>query len=91
MSQRHGRSQCLYRSGTTHEKRRKIFPWFRFLLIAGGRGTNEASAKTFRILLNASYLGKFYLPTVYVEAMYDKSVSARIPGRWVQVVAPSDS
>ncbi|MEM7038333.1 MAG: hypothetical protein AAF570_15215 [Bacteroidota bacterium] len=55
------------------------------------KAKNEPSTKTFRILLNASYLGKFYLPTVYVEAMYDKSVSARIPGRWVQVVAPSDS
>jgi uncharacterized protein YfaS (alpha-2-macroglobulin family) len=51
----------------------------------------EANEKTFRILLNASYLGKFYLPTVYCEAMYDNSISARIPGKWVTVVEPTDS
>lgn len=52
---------------------------------------SEPNEKTFRILLNASYLGKFYLPTVYVEAMYDNSISARSPGQWVTVVEPSDS
>lgn len=48
----------------------------------------EAKTKTFRVMLNASYLGKFYLPTAYVEAMYDATVNARIPGRWVEVIAP---
>lgn len=43
-------------------------------------------SKTFRIHLNAAYLGKFYLPTVYSEAMYEHLISARIPGRWVEVV-----
>ena len=43
-------------------------------------------SKTFKIMLNASYLGKFYLPTVYCEAMYDNTINARIPGRWVEVV-----
>lgn len=43
---------------------------------------------TFRILLNATYLGKFYLPTVYCEAMYDNSISSRVPGKWVNVVTP---
>jgi uncharacterized protein YfaS (alpha-2-macroglobulin family) len=52
---------------------------------------SEQNEKTFRILLNASYLGKFYLPTVYVEAMYDHSISARVPGKWVTVIAPSNS
>jgi alpha-2-macroglobulin len=51
----------------------------------------EQNEKTFRILLNASYLGKFYLPTVYCEAMYDNSINARIPGKWVTVVEPADS
>lgn len=44
------------------------------------------AAKTFAIQLNATYLGKFYLPTVYSEAMYDNLISARVPGRWVEVV-----
>ncbi len=51
----------------------------------------DKSSKTFRILLNASYLGRFYLPTVYCEAMYDKSISARIPGQWVSVIIPAES
>lgn len=46
------------------------------------------SSKTFRIMLNASYTGRFYLPTVTTQAMYDHSISARTPGRWVQVVLP---
>ncbi len=42
--------------------------------------------KVFTIQLNATYLGKFYLPTVYSEAMYDNMINARVPGRWVEVV-----
>ena len=47
---------------------------------------NPNQSKTFRIMLNPSYLGKFYLPTLYCEAMYDNSINARIPGMWVEVV-----
>ena len=42
--------------------------------------------KVFTILLNASYIGKYYLPTVYTEAMYDNTINARSPGKWVEVV-----
>lgn len=41
--------------------------------------------KTFRVQLNASYLGRFYLPGVTVEAMYDNSIYARVKGEWVNV------
>jgi uncharacterized protein YfaS (alpha-2-macroglobulin family) len=34
---------------------------------------------------NASYLGRFYLPPVGVEAMYDATINARVVGRWVEV------
>jgi len=44
------------------------------------------SSKKFVLQLNATYLGKFYLPTVYSEAMYDNTINARVPGRWVEVV-----
>lgn len=44
------------------------------------------ASKTFVLQLNATYLGKFYLPTVYSEAMYDNTINARVPGRWVEVV-----
>ncbi len=43
-------------------------------------------SKTFRVLLNASYTGKYYLPAVYCEAMYDATINARIAGQWVEVV-----
>lgn len=42
--------------------------------------------KTFRILLNASYPGSYYLPGVQAEAMYDNSFLARTKGQWVKVV-----
>lgn len=41
--------------------------------------------KTFRVQLNSSYLGKFYLPGISVEAMYDNSIYARTKGKWIQV------
>ncbi len=44
------------------------------------------TSKTFVVQLNATYLGRFYLPTVYTEAMYDNTINARVPGRWVEVV-----
>lgn len=42
--------------------------------------------KTFTVLLNASYQGKYYLPAVSVEAMYDHSIYANKAGRWIEVV-----
>ncbi len=48
----------------------------------------KEESKSFRILLNASYTGRFYLPMVQVEAMYDATINARVPGRWIKVVKP---
>jgi uncharacterized protein YfaS (alpha-2-macroglobulin family) len=50
---------------------------------------NQAQTKTFRVMLMAAYLGRFYLPTTSCEAMYDNAISARVPGRWVEVVPAS--
>jgi uncharacterized protein YfaS (alpha-2-macroglobulin family) len=44
-------------------------------------------SNTYVVQLNASYTGRFYLPAVYCEAMYDQSVHALIPGKWVEIVA----
>lgn len=43
-------------------------------------------SKTFSMKLNASYLGKYYLPGTQVEAMYDANYYARTKGQWVKVV-----
>jgi len=44
--------------------------------------------KTFQVKLNASYAGRFYLPAVQAEAMYNHEIHAAKAGRWV-VVAPA--
>lgn len=45
-----------------------------------------AAAKvTVSIDLTATYPGRFYLPAVNCAAMYDASVSASVPGRWIEV------
>ena len=41
--------------------------------------------KTFRTLLNATYLGQYYLPGVSVEAMYNAAQHARVKGHKVEV------
>lgn len=43
-------------------------------------------SKTFRVLLNASYLGTYYLPGLQCEAMYDHSFLARTKGQWIRVL-----
>lgn len=42
--------------------------------------------QTYRVQLNAAYPGRYYLPTVSCEAMYDNTIYARVPGEWVEVV-----
>jgi uncharacterized protein YfaS (alpha-2-macroglobulin family) len=43
--------------------------------------------KVFKVLLNASYRGRFYLPASIVEAMYDNSIYANNRGQWTTVAA----
>lgn len=45
------------------------------------------ASKTFRVQLNASYAGRFYLPSINTSAMYDETISARKAGKWVNVIA----
>ena len=42
--------------------------------------------KVFQLMFNASYIGKYYLPAVYAEAMYDATINAKVPGKWVEVI-----
>ena len=43
-------------------------------------------SKMVTLLLNASYLGKYYLPGIQCEAMYDNDYLVRTKGRWIEVV-----
>ena len=47
---------------------------------------NKYATKTFKVMLNASYVGRFYMPSVTSEAMYDHTIQARKHGMWVEVV-----
>jgi uncharacterized protein YfaS (alpha-2-macroglobulin family) len=40
-----------------------------------------------KVVLNAAYQGRYYLPAVSAGAMYDNSISATRPGQWVEVRA----
>lgn len=49
-------------------------------------GLKPNQQKTFKVMLMATYQGKFYHPATLCEAMYDNTISARVPGGWVEVV-----
>ncbi|MBE9597678.1 MG2 domain-containing protein [Pedobacter sp. MC2016-24] len=46
----------------------------------------ENQTVTYKVLLNASYIGKYYLSAVQCEAMYNNNISATEAGKWVQVI-----
>jgi len=50
----------------------------------------KGETKMFRIMLVASYLGTYYLPAQYCEAMYDGTIYSRQKGKWISVVLPSE-
>ncbi len=41
--------------------------------------------KQFKVQINASFLGHYYLPGIHIEAMYDTTKQARTRGKWVDV------
>ncbi|MCP4310628.1 MAG: hypothetical protein GY790_05150 [Bacteroidetes bacterium] len=49
-------------------------------------GLNKRQTTTFIVMLNAAYLGEFFMPAVYCEAMYDNDIHATKAGKWVKVV-----
>lgn len=46
----------------------------------------ENKTRTYNVLLNAAYLGRYYLPAVSCEAMYDNTIHDFMPGKWVEIV-----
>lgn len=49
-------------------------------------GLKAGESKKFSMLVNASYLGVYYLPGLQCEAMYDNDFLARNKGQWIEVV-----
>jgi uncharacterized protein YfaS (alpha-2-macroglobulin family) len=50
-----------------------------------GRNGSQNGTKIFTVMLNASYLGRYYLPGTQAEAMYDNDFFVRTKGRWIDV------
>ncbi|MEM7675013.1 MAG: alpha-2-macroglobulin family protein, partial [Myxococcota bacterium] len=46
---------------------------------------DSKASKSFEIRLHSAFIGKFYLPPVQVESMYDPSVHAQTQSRWIEV------
>ena len=49
---------------------------------------NQNETLTYYVQLNASYLGRYFLPGTFAAAMYDNSITAGVNGKWVEVVNP---
>lgn len=49
-------------------------------------GLRPGESIAFTTRLNAAYLGRYYLPSTSVEAMYDATKQARTKGQWVEIV-----
>ena len=47
---------------------------------------NSRETVTIEILLNATFLGRFYQPAIFCAPMYDERISAIKAGGWVEVV-----
>lgn len=47
---------------------------------------SAGKSKSFRIKLNATYTGEFYLPGILCEAMYDGSIQSRTNGLRIKVI-----
>ena len=46
----------------------------------------QGETLTYYVQLNAAYIGKYYWPGVYCEAMYNNSISGGLSGKWVEVI-----
>jgi uncharacterized protein YfaS (alpha-2-macroglobulin family) len=46
----------------------------------------EGKEVTYYVMLNAAYLGRFYMPAISCEAMYNHTINAVQKGQWVEVV-----
>ncbi len=48
---------------------------------------NAGETKTFTTVVNASYLGTYYLPGAYAEDMYNNQYKSRTAGKWIKISA----
>nr|MCR4859578.1 alpha-2-macroglobulin [Bacteroidales bacterium] len=77
-NERLNREDFSYPAGVTYQDFRDDRVYSFFDLPAG-------QSVTIVTRLTATYPGRFYLPAVSCEAMYDDTVSALVPGKWTEV------
>jgi len=46
----------------------------------------KGESKFFKLMVNATYKGRYYLPAINAEAMYDGNMQARQQGKWIDIV-----
>ncbi len=46
----------------------------------------RGETKTFTVLLNATFLGKYYLPGLHCEAMYNNEYAVHTKGQWITIL-----
>lgn len=51
---------------------------------------NRGRTITLGYKLTATYAGKYYLPGIGCEAMYDDNIQALVPGKWIYVSRPGE-
>ena len=71
---------------SSHLKDRPDYQDFRDDRVYSYFNLSKGQTKTFRIILNASYIGEFFLPITYCEAMYDNEYFSRKAGGVVKVI-----
>ncbi len=72
--------------GNTHEIDKPNYQDIRDDRVYSYFDLTSRTSKSFVLMLNAAYVGKFYLPSVVCEAMYDNRINARTEGQWVEVI-----
>lgn len=60
---------------------------FTFFDIPQSSSKNKwGDSRVYRMQLNAAYSGRYYLPAVSCNAMYDNRINASTTGRWIEVI-----
>ena len=49
----------------------------------------RGATKTFEVLLNATFVGKYYMPAIFCAPMYDESVQSLKSGQWIEITSSS--
>ena len=73
-------------NGTTHMKDEPKYSDIRDDRVLQYFDLKRGDSKTYVVMLNAAYQGRYYLPAVSAEAMYDHTIHARETGQWVEVI-----